>query len=113
MSLDEEEEKKLFMQFMQPLFTSLLAAPSLIIVSHTPTDALPLYPQRRKESDVSDDSLSSDHWMLTQTDVAEKEEYQQDSPEQPENKSINGDCSSVSPKPVKVQEGTVVSPVHF
>ncbi|XP_073795857.1 patatin-like phospholipase domain-containing protein 2 [Danio rerio] len=67
-------------------------------------NALPLYPQRRKESDVSDDSLSSDHWMLTQTNEAEKDESQKDSPEQPEDKSINGDCSSVSPNPVKVQE---------
>ncbi|ROL23524.1 Patatin-like phospholipase domain-containing protein 2 [Anabarilius grahami] len=78
------------------------------------SNVLPLYPQRRKESDASDDSLSSDHWMLTQTDGAEEKESQQNSPEQPEEKTINGVCSSVSPShqertvhensPEKVQE---------
>lgn len=96
---------------------------SFITVSHTLTEALPLYPERRKESDASDDSLSSDHWMLTQTDGAEEEDSQQSSPEQPEEKTINGVCSSVSPShqeltvhknsPVKVQEGTVVSCLHY
>ncbi|KAI2649960.1 Patatin-like phospholipase domain-containing protein 2 [Labeo rohita] len=53
-------------------------------------NALPLHPQRRKESDASDDSLSSDHWMLTQTDRPEEEESQQKCPEQPEEKTVNG-----------------------
>ncbi len=89
-------------------------------ISHTSTDALPLYPQRRKESDASDDSGSSDHWMLTQTDRAEEEESHQNCPEQP---AVNGVCSSVSPSrqeptvqknsPVEVQEGTVESGFHF
>ncbi|XP_016353004.1 patatin-like phospholipase domain-containing protein 3 [Sinocyclocheilus anshuiensis] len=75
------------------------------------SNALPLYPQRRKESDASDDSVSSDHWMLTQTDRAEEEESHQNCPEQP---AVNGVCSSVSPSrqeptvhkssPVEVQE---------
>ncbi|CAM4682487.1 unnamed protein product [Leuciscus chuanchicus] len=74
------------------------------------SNALPLNPERRKESDASDDSLSSDHWMLTQTDGFEEE----NSLEQPKEKTINGVCSSVSPSrqertehknsPVKVQE---------
>lgn len=61
--------------------------------------------------------------MLTQTDGVEEEESQQNSPEQPEEKTINGVCSSVSPSrqertehknsPVKVQEGTVVSSLHL
>ncbi|KAK2885887.1 hypothetical protein Q8A67_016724 [Cirrhinus molitorella] len=80
------------------------------------SNALPLHPQRRKESDASDDSLSSDHWMLTQTDRAEEEESQQDCPEPPEEKAVNGVNSSVSPSrqqptvtlqknsPVEVQE---------
>ncbi|XP_067303458.1 1-acylglycerol-3-phosphate O-acyltransferase Pnpla3 [Pseudorasbora parva] len=78
------------------------------------SNALPLHPERRKESDASDDSLSSDHWMLTQTDGAEEEESQQNSLEQPEEKTTNGVCSSLSPShqeqtvhknsPVKVQE---------
>ncbi|XP_016415974.1 patatin-like phospholipase domain-containing protein 2 [Sinocyclocheilus rhinocerous] len=66
------------------------------------SNALPLYPERRKESDASDDSVSSDHWMLTQTDRAE--ESQQDCPEQPEQKTVNGVCSSLSPS---LQEQTV------
>jgi len=92
-------------------------------ISLTSTDALPLHPQQRKESDASDDSLSSDHWMLTQTDGVEEEESQPNSLEQPEEKTINGVCSSISPSrqerteqknsPVKVQEGTVVSHLHF
>ncbi|XP_039537260.1 1-acylglycerol-3-phosphate O-acyltransferase Pnpla3 [Pimephales promelas] len=78
------------------------------------SNALPLHPQQRKESDASDDSLSSDHWMLTQTDGVEEEESQPNSLEQPEEKTINGVCSSISPSrqertepknsPVKVQE---------
>ncbi len=89
-------------------------------ISHTSTDALPLYPQRRKESDASDDSVSSDHWMLTQADRAEEEESHQNCPEQP---AVNRVCSSASPShqeptvqknsPVEVQEGTVESGFHF
>ncbi|XP_026115502.1 1-acylglycerol-3-phosphate O-acyltransferase Pnpla3-like [Carassius auratus] len=65
------------------------------------SNALPLYPERRKESDASDDSVSSDHWMLTQT---EEEESQQDCPEHPEQKTVNGVYSSLSPS---LQERTV------
>ncbi|KAK7131908.1 hypothetical protein R3I93_018467 [Phoxinus phoxinus] len=60
------------------------------------SNALPLYPERRKESDASDDSLS-DNWMLTQTDGVEEEESQPNSLEQPEEKTVNGVCSSVGP----------------
>ncbi|XP_056589584.1 patatin-like phospholipase domain-containing protein 2 isoform X1 [Triplophysa dalaica] len=44
--------------------------------------ALQLYPDRRMESDVSDDSgtsdsLSSDHWMLTQTDAEDRDQQEE------------------------------------
>ncbi|XP_042607059.1 1-acylglycerol-3-phosphate O-acyltransferase Pnpla3-like [Cyprinus carpio] len=58
------------------------------------SNALPLYPQQRKESDASDDSVSSDNWMLTQTDRAEEEESHQNCTGQP---AVNGVCSSASP----------------
>ncbi|XP_051961798.1 1-acylglycerol-3-phosphate O-acyltransferase Pnpla3 isoform X1 [Xyrauchen texanus] len=64
-------------------------------------NALHLYPELRRDSDVSDDSRSSDHWMLTQTDDAEgrdqEEELQQNSLEHPEEKSVNWVGLSMSP----------------
>lgn len=83
-------------------------------LSHTSTEALQLYPDRRMESDVSDDSgtsdsLSSDHWMLTQTDADDRD--QQDDLL----KSVKQECSPTGPSRhtqevhqnsnVKVQEG--------
>ncbi|XP_055045087.2 patatin-like phospholipase domain-containing protein 2 [Misgurnus anguillicaudatus] len=79
--------------------------------------ALQLYPDNRIESDVSDDSgtsdsLSSDHWMLTQTDSAEEQDQQEEfqKMDHTEKKSIKGVCSSTGPsrqEPEVHQKSTV------
>ncbi|XP_043080372.1 1-acylglycerol-3-phosphate O-acyltransferase Pnpla3 [Puntigrus tetrazona] len=67
------------------------------------SNALPLYPDRRRESDASDDSVSSDHWMLTQTEESHhhEEESHQYCPERP---VVNGRSRQVQQSPVSVSD---------